>query len=483
MVSTQLLLLSPLIAPLAAAAFAALGRRWNGVQRAVTFAALVVVIAAGVLLVVESLSSGVVSTVVGAKSSLTGIALTADPFGAALVAATGVLAAVVTATVVATGDDRSSFLQPLMLVLLGGACGSFLAGDLFNLFVFFEVVLIGSYVLLILLGGLPQLRAARVYVTVNLIGTMLLLTGIAGVFAATGTVNLARLAQQPVVESGAAPGAVLVVLAFTVKAGLLPFSGWLAVGYPVVQRTTMALFAGTLTTVGVAALYRVVLLAFDGSPVLRGGVLVVAVATLLLASVAAVAAHPHGRVLGLLIVTQVGFMAAGFGLGTAAAVTAGVFFVLQDVVIKAAAVLAYRPLGESAAPGGGARAVALTGFALLALSLVGVPPLAGFVGKALLVEAAFEAGSVVVVVAVLVASAATLAALLPLWWHVSGRGGGESGGGASSARLSACVTPAVAVAAAALVVGIAPGWLLAVAEGAAEVLVDPAVYARQVLGS
>ncbi|WP_017975358.1 complex I subunit 5 family protein [Actinopolyspora halophila] len=423
MVITQLLLLSPLIAPLAAAAFAALGRRWNGVQRAVTIAALVVVIAAGVLLVVESLSSGVVSTVVGGKSSLTGIALTADPFGAALVAATGLLAAVVTATMAMTGDDHSPFLQPLMLVLIGGASGSFIAGDLFNLFVFFEVVLIGSYVLLILLGGLPQLRAASVYVTVNLIGTMLLLTGIAGVFAATGTVNLARLAQQPVVDSGAMPGAVLVVLAFTLKAGLLPFSGWLAVGYPAAQRTTMALFAGTLTTVGVAALYRVVLLAFDGSSVLRSGVLVVAVATLLLASVAAVAAKQHGRVLGLLIVTQVGFMAAGFALGTVAAVTAGVFFILQDVVIKAAAILAYRPLGDSTVPAGGVRAVALTGFALLALSLVGIPPLAGFVGKALLVEAAFDAGSVVVAVAVLVASAATLAALLPLWWHVSGRGG------------------------------------------------------------
>ncbi|WP_114454895.1 proton-conducting transporter membrane subunit [Halopolyspora algeriensis] len=477
---TQLLLIAPLIAPLTAAGIAALGRGRRGLQRVASTVALVVVTGAGTLLTLRAVPSGVVHTVIGSETALTGIALTADPFGAALVAAIGLLTTVAVTTTAGTGDDHHPLQHPLLLVLVGGACGSFVAGDLFNLFVMFEVVLIASYVLLVLHGGLRQFRAAAVYVIVNLVGTVLLLAGIAAVFAATGTVNLALLAERPTVAAGAMPGAALVLIAFTLKAGLLPFSGWLVVGYPATRRTTMALFAGTMTTVGMAALYRVALLAFGDAEVLRTAVLVVAVATALLTSLAALAAADHGRVLALLITTQVGFMALGFGLGTVAGIAAGVFFVLQDVLVKTAVVLAYRSCGEHHPPV--IRGIVTASFAVLALSLVGFPPLAGFVGKALLVEAALEAGAVVAAAVALAASAMTLAALLPLWWHITGNRDGGGEGTARRLRPGACAAPAAVVAVAAVAVGIVPGWLLAIAGAAAEVLADPAGYAQEVLG-
>lgn len=480
--STQLLLIAPIVAPLAGAALALVARRWRTVQRIITAAALIVLTFAGFMLTVEAVDAKVVHTVVGAEEALYGIALTADPFGAALVAAAGLVAAVVVATMAMTGDDEHPFVHPLVLVLAAGASGSFITGDLFNLFVFFEVVLIASYVLVTLLAGRQQMRAAAVYIPVNLIGTLILLTGIAGVFAESGTVDLAHLAEQSLTENGAMPGALLVVVAFTLKAGLLPFSGWLVVGYPAAQRTMMALFAGTLTTVGIAALYRVVLLAFGGSSALRTGVLVAAVATLVIASLAAVAAKPHARVLALLIVTQVGFMAIGVGLGTTAGVTAGVFFVLQDVLVKTAIILAYWPLSERSASAAGARIPALWIFGLLGLSLVGIPPLTGFVGKVLLVEAAFAADAIVVAIAALAASAGTLAALLLLWRQAI-ETDPEPATDRRTPHAAARLTPAALVAVGALAVGVFPGWLLNVAEASADLLLDPSAYAEEVLGS
>lgn len=473
----QVLLIAPIVVPLAAAGTSAWARDHRMVQRAATGVALTTIVVAGFLLTQRALGGQVVHTVLGAEEAVTGIALTADPLGAALVAATGLLAALVVLTFILNGRDDHRFVHPLMMVLLAGTCGSFITGDLFNLFVFFEVVLIASYVLLILRGRPVQMRAAAVYVSLNLVGTLLLLGGIAAVFASTGTVNFAVLARTDVIAEGGLTGAALVVIAFAVKAGLLPFSGWLVVGYPAPQRAIMALFAGTMTTVGIAAMYRVVLLAFDGAAVLRTSVLIAAVASVLVTSVAAIAATDHGRVFALLVATQVGFMAIGFGLGTRAAVAAGVFFVLQDVIVKTAALLAHRQLLALDTSTG--KRMAKASFGVLGLSLVGIPPLSGFVGKALLVEAAFATAAPFVAVAVLAGSGLTLAALLPLWNEATDA---QAQQGTREDRRGAAV-PVAAAALAAIMVGVAPGGLLTLAETAADVLLDPSSYATQVLGS
>lgn len=470
----QLLLLAPILAPASGAALGLLLRRQPRQQLLATAVALATVVAAGVWLTLETLSVRVVHTAVGAHGGLKGIALVAEPFGASLVVATGLLALLVLGVTAGDRLEHHRFVYPLFLVLIAGACGSFVAGDLFNLFVLFEVALAASYVLLVVDGSLPRVRASAVYIAVNLVGTLLLLAGVAGVFAAAGTVNLPLLASEAGAPVGAGPAAALMVLAFTLKAGLLPFTGWLVVGYSNARPSVMALFVGTLTTVGIAALYRVALLAFEGAPPFRDAVLALAVATLVLAPLAAAASGHHARALALLVAMQVGFMAVGFGLGTAAGVSAGIFFVLQDVLIKAAVILAYGPL---AAPVAGPRAAplgpAVLGvLAVLGLSLVGFPPLAGFIGKALLVEAALAAGAPWVAALALAASAIMLAATVPLWREAR----------LSSRPGAAAMVFTLPVAIAAVVVGVAPHWLIVLAETAADVLLNPAAFAQSVHG-
>lgn len=479
--TVPLLLAAPIIVPLGGAGLAALAHRRRGVQRLGTAMTVGLVVAAGIGLTVRSLTRGVVHTVIGSEEALTGIALTADPLGAALVAATGLLAAAAVGTMIAVGDDDHPLLHPALLTLLTGACGSFVAGDLFTIFVLLEVVMISSAVLLVLHARPQQLRLVAVYVMMNLLGTTLLLTGIAVVFASAGTVNLALLAERAGALGGAMPGAVLVVLAFAVKAGLLPFSGWLVLAYPVAQRTVMALFVGSLTTVGVAALYRVGLLVFGRLGGLSTILLAVGAGTALLASFGALAAADSVRALALVVVTQVGFMIIGFGLSTTAGVVAGVVFILQDVLVKTAVVLAYRPL-EPGLSGGSGRPATLMIFAVLALSLAGVPPLTGFLGKALLVEAALDARAWSAAAAALAASAVTLAALLRLWWNAldAPAEAGASFGGARRDALG--LAPAAIVAVAAITLGVIPAPLLTVGEAAADSLLDPAAYAEEVLG-
>lgn len=482
--SDELPLIAPLAVPLAAAGLALLARGRRGRQRVLSAAALAVVVLAGGWLTRRSLADGVVHTVIGDDRALTGIALTADPLGAALVTATGLLAAVALATMATVDDDGHPLLHPLMLLLLAGVCGTFVAGDLFTVFVLFEIALVASAVVLVLDGSRRQLRAVALYLSVNLIGTLVLLAGIADVLATAGTVNLALLAEQAAEDGRVTTGMVMVGSAFALKAGLLPFSGWLVVAYPAARRTAAALFAGTLTTVGVAALYRVGLLAFGAAAPLRLGILVAAAATLLVTALAAVATDDVGRMLALLVLTQVGFMAVGFGLGTRAGVTAGVFFILQDVLVKTATLLAARPLEAAAAAGRVARGSAVAVLVVLTLSLVGVPPLAGFVGKALLLEAALDAGAAPVAAAGLAASLLLLAAAVRLW-----RLGGSWTGPLrpsddlhrAGVRRVAPIVPGALVAVATLVVGIVPGGLLAVADAAADTLTDPAGYAEEVL--
>lgn len=467
--SRELLLLAPLLAPLSAAALGLLLYRRRRMQLIAAAMALLAAVAAGVALVRETVASGVIAVSIGGEQ-LVGVALTAEPFGAALVVATGLLAALVVAAMART-DPSHPYSVPLILVVVGAASGSFVTGDLFNLFVLIEVAVTASYALLVLEhGGRRGLRAVTVYLVVNIAGTIVLLAGIAAVYGAAGTVDLASLAALSLEGSAALPGAALVVVALSLKAGLVPFTAWVAVGYPAARRPLMALLAGTLTTIGIAGLYRVGLLAFGAAPGLRVAVLAASVATLLVAPLAALATRRRRRVLALLVAAQVGFMGIGFGLGTRAAIAAGVFFALQDIAVKSALILTYVP-GERDGPA--VSPLLLAAFAVLGLSLAGMPPLAGFAGKALLVESALAAGAPVVAAALLVSSALILASLLPLYWRMADR---TSSGRSITAVLGAAVAVAVAA------VGIAPGGLLAIAGAAADTLLDPAGYAEAVLG-
>lgn len=504
------------VVPIAAAAVAALARGRLSLQRALGFGTSGVLLAYAAALLGSTLEGGVVATQVGGFPPGFAIPFAADLFSALMLAVAALMVLVCSAFAAARGEDRHPLFHPLVLVLLGGIAGAFLTADLFNLFVFFEVMLIPSYVLLTLGGTRRQVRAGVVYVSTNLLASTLLVVGVALVYGAAGTVNLGRLAEVGRDAPGLAVAGGVLLVAFAVKASLVPVHGWLPSAYPGTSPAVAAMFSGLLTKVGVYALYRVYSVVFAGDPRFRTLLLGVAAATMAVGVLGAVGRETLREILSFHITSQVGYMIMGLGLFGPLGLAGGIFYILHHIVVKtslflsAGAVETFRGTGSLARLGGVSRSrpMLAASFGVAALSLAGLPPLSGFFAKLLLVQAAFQQGEYGVAAVAIAVGFLTLFSMAKIWnaafWGhqpaarvgerppaeelvaVAGRAGNPeptpSGGEVPSrARAAALVAPALALAAMSLVLGVGAQWLLAPSVTAAEVLVDPAAYVGAVL--
>lgn len=477
------LLVLAVVTPLAGAAVGTLWRRRRRLQRVVALVVAVGEVGIGVTLLAAGPEIHV--TALAGWPERFAIILVGDPLAALFIAVTGVLAVAVLVAAMAAGDDDHASFHPLVLVLVGGVCGVYLVGDLFNLFVWMEVTLVSSSALAVLQGTERQVRAVVVYVSANLLGTLLVVTGVALTYATSGSVNFAVLASQPPPGEGPplVPAAILFV-AFGVKAALLPLGGWLPVTYPAAPRAAGALFAGLLTTVGVVVLYRLSTILYPGSALLLTPLLGVACATAVVAALAAAGQRNLGPALAFIVMTQAGLAVIGAGLASAAALTAGTFFLLQDVVAKTAVYLAAARLGDAPGPGAASAPAApvTAAFAIAALSLSGVPPTAGFAGKALLLSAALADDRWFVAATILGGSLLTAIAFLGLWRVrlTPGLPGPNGTSGTVRGRIGSSAPPVV-LAGVLLAVGLLPATLYSLVEPAAAVLTDPSAYVEAVL--
>lgn len=395
-------------------------------QRVIGVAAVATTVALALAVLVQVDHDGRVSSDLGGWPVPIGITLVADRLSALmLVIGTVMLFAVL---VYALGqraqDERSPWYVPVYLVLTAGVCQAFLAGDLFNLFVSFEVLLMSSYVLVTLEGNDRQIRAGITYVVINVIESTLLLLAVALVFAATGTLNLAelprRLAELP---AGVALGLnLLLLLAFGLKAAVFPLFSWLPDSYPAAPSPVTAVFAGLLTKVGVYAIIRTQTQLFPGE--LRTLLMVVAGLTMVVGVLGAIAQSDMKRILSFHIVSQIGYMVMGLAIGGVAAIAATIFFVLHQIPTKTSLFLVEgiveRETGTSSTTGGAAGMARRSGplallFLLPALSLAGIPPLSGFVGKVALVESGFARDAWVVTAVALGVSLLTLVSMVKIW--------------------------------------------------------------------
>ncbi|MGH2688090.1 MAG: proton-conducting transporter membrane subunit, partial [Actinomycetota bacterium] len=380
--------------------------------------------AVGLLLRISA--AGPVSVDVGGWPAPVGITLVADLFAAmmVLVAAAMVLAVFVYAIGSPTTRDEALFFHPVFLILASGVSASFLAGDLFNLFVAFEVMLSASYVLLTLGGRSEQVRTGMTYVVISLLASTLFITAVALIYAATGTVNLADLARR-IPELPAALRAALsltLLVVFGIKAAIFPLFFWLPDSYPTSPTPVTAIFAGLLTKVGVYAIIRTQTLLFptDGPSTL---LLAIAGATMLVGVLGAIAQDEIKRILSFHIVSQIGYMIFGLGLFTVAGIAAGIFYVIHHIVVKTALFLVGGLV--EAATGTGAlhrlggllhrMPVAAALFAIPALSLAGLPPFSGFVAKLGLVQEGLALQRHVVVAVSLLVSLLTLFSMTKIW--------------------------------------------------------------------
>jgi multicomponent Na+:H+ antiporter subunit D len=423
----------PVILPLLGAGLALILSRRPHLQRVVSTTVLTSVVVIAGVLVYQADRYGPQVIWIGAWKAPLGISLVADRLAALML----LVSAVVTLAVLVysigqgmTGDDRDTPLtiyHPTFLVLSAGVSNAFLAGDLFNLFVSFEILLFASYVLLTLGGTGARIRAGSIYVVVNVLSSTLFLVSLASVYAATGSLNLAQLAGR----LSDLPPAVSLVLqlllltTFSIKAAVFPLSFWLPDSYPTAPAPVSAVFAGLLTKVGVYAIIRTQTLLFPDSP-LNDLLLWAALLTLVVGILGAVAQSEVKRMLSFTLVSHIGYMIFGIAVGTVAGYSGAMFYVVHHITIQTALFLVLGLVERRAGStslirlGGLARLAPVLGllFFVPAMNLAGIPPMSGFLGKVALTDAALRYGTPLayaVVAAGMLTSLLTLYAVAKTW--------------------------------------------------------------------
>ncbi|MFL1463985.1 proton-conducting transporter membrane subunit [Roseococcus sp. DSY-14] len=423
------LLALPVLIPLAACALTAVLRGRPQAQRAITAVAALALLLAAALLVAEVVQRGVIASQMGDWPAPFGITMVADLLAAAMVAITALMYAAI--AVYAHADDgvraEEGLWHPLLAALVLGVAGAFLAGDLFNLYVWFEVMLIASFGLLVLGGGREQLDAAVKYAVLNLVATTVFLIAVGLGYGLTGTLNLADMARRmPEVPNQGAAAAVgfLLLAAFAAKAAVFPLFFWLPASYHTAIAPVAAIFAGLLTKVGVYAILRIVTLIYPaGQEWLAPLLWVVAAGTMVVGVLGAAAHWDIRRILSFHIISQIGYMIVGIAIATPFAIAGAVLYVLHHIIVKANLFLvagAIRRAGGSfslAALGGLWRRDPWLGimFAIPALSLAGLPPLSGFWAKLFVVQSGFDAGFYVLASIALATGVLTLYSMLKIW--------------------------------------------------------------------
>ncbi|GAA1517121.1 multicomponent Na+:H+ antiporter subunit D [Agromyces terreus] len=504
--------------PLLGAASALILGRHRRAQVVVSVVALaaVAVIAAVLLAIVDG--GEPVAVTVGAWPAPYGIVLVVDRLSAIMLLVSAIVLLVVLVYAVGQGvADRHretpvSIFHPSYLILSAGVFNAFIAGDLFNLYVGFEILLSASYVLLTLGGTGERIRAGVTYIIVSLVSSLFFLSAIALVYGATGTANLAQLS----VRIGELPDQVqlvlhlLLLIAFGIKAAVFPLSFWLPDSYPTAPAPVTAVFAGLLTKVGVYAIIRTETLIFADHD-LSVLLLVVGGLTMLIGILGALTQADIKRLLSFTLVSHIGYMIFGIALGTQLGMTATIYYVVHHITVQTSLFLT---TGLIERFGGATSINRLAGllkaspflailFFIPALNLGGIPPFSGFLGKTGLFLAGGEQAAAdpetawlvwAVIAAGAITSLITLYALTRFWNMAFWRGRDELEG-YESVLLGSVVeapegatvtatksTPTLMVAATTVLVVVTvlltvfAGPIFGLADRAASNLTDPAVY-------
>ena len=488
----------PVAIPLLAAALSVIGGRWRPLQRVISIVALGSCLAVSIALLAGADDDGFVVHRSGGWPAPLGITLVVDRLaGLMLVVSSLVLLAVMIYAIGQAGQERQRVaFHPIYLVLAAGVSASFVTADLFNLFVAFEMMLAASYVL-ITLGGRPdQIRSGMSYVVISLVASTLFITVLALLYTSTGTVNMADLSVRLAELDGGVRSAFALALlvVFGIKAGLFPLFFWLPDSYPTAPGPVTAIFAGLLTKVGVYAIIRTQTLLFD-TPAWMGTVLiVVAVLTMVVGVLGAIAQDDMKRILAFHIVSQIGYMIFGLGLFTVAGLAGAVFYIVHHIIVKTAlflvAGLVARRAGSSrlSEVGGlvrSAPALAVL-FAVPAMSLAGLPPFSGFIAKFALVDAGLSAEAWAGVGASLAVGLLTLFSMTKIWAGVFWGEAEETPRNEPSAaeRLggpAAMIGATAALAVASIAVSVWAGALYDLSERASRDLLAPERYVAVVL--
>ena len=484
----------PILVPLSTAVILLLVPSRPLLQRWIALAGSIALLISGLLLFWRVEADGIQVLQISRWVAPFGITVVADLLAAMLVVAVGVVAVAITAAAFAGVDPkREAFgYHPLLQILLTGVSGAFLTGDLFNLYVWFEVMLVASFVLMALHRTSAQVEAAFKYVAINLIASSIFLTALGLLYGVAGTLNMADLARLG--PSTRTPGvdmvlAVLFVIAFSIKAGLFPLFFWLPASYHTPPAAIGAVFAGLLTKVGVYALMRIFTLLFQTAPpALFTLLLLMSVATMVIGLVAALNERDFRRILSFNLVAHIGYTTASLSLLTPAALAGGIFYVLHHIVVitnlflVSGVLLRLRRTTDMTGLGGLYRTQpAFSALAMVPIfSLAGVPPLSGFLGKLAILDGMFEAGAYWVGGMVLVVGLLTLLSMGRTWAEAFWRPAAKEEDMATPGTALLFVISGLSLVT--LAITAAAGPLFDLASRAAHQLLQRDDYVRAVLG-
>jgi multicomponent Na+:H+ antiporter subunit D len=489
----------PILIPLISGALSLALWRSLRAQRVIGLLGAGALLASSIWLLTSVVGNGVLVMHMGDWAGPFGIVLVADLFGAIMTVLGGIsgfAVALYSLGTIRTHHERFGY-YPLLHLLLAGCSGAFLTGDVFNLYVWIEVLLVASFALLTLGGERAQMEGAIKYVTMNLLSSMILLSAVGLTYGLFGTLNMADLAAKfdDVGDTGLVTViSILFMVSFSIKAAAFPFFFWLPASYHTPQVAVSALFAGLLTKVGVYALFRMFTLLFDQQVGYTHTLLLwIAGFTMLTGVLGAAAQFEFRRILSFHIISQIGYMIMGLALFTPLAIVGGVFYIMHHIIVKANLFLisgaAYRICGTYELKDLGGLYRTHPGLSILflipALSLAGMPPLSGFFAKFMIIKAGIEVEAWTIVAIALVTGLLTLFSMAKIW--------GEAFWKARPQRMPTpprvvgpmwpLYVPIAGMATLTLLIGLWAQPIYELALAAAEQLLDSSIYIEAVLGA
>lgn len=474
-------------------------------QRIISIAGSVVALAVAFALFGRVWHEGILTMQAAGWEAPFGISFVADVFSCSLVLLTA-FSGLAVSVFSATGVAHSRMLHgyfPILHFLLMGLNGAFLTGDIFNLYVWFEVIIIASFVLMTLGGRKAQIEGSVKYMAMNILASAFFLTGIGMLYGITGTLNMADLS----LKIGALENrklvdftAIFFIIGFGIKSAVFPLYFWLPSSYHTPPSAVAAVFGGLLTKVGIYALFRVFTLIFIPDTFLSTLLVVLAIFTILTGTFGAVIKNNIRRLFSYLIVCHIGFMVGGLGMYSEIALTGALFYLFHDIMVKtnifliAGLIRKLRGTMNMDKLGGLYADYPLLSLviALVLFSLVGIPPLSGFWPKVYLFEAGFMDNQYVLLAAIIIGSFATLFVIARMWAKVFWKPRPPDTGddtivdefsALSIGRKWLLVAPIVLLAVISLYIGLGAEHITAVAQHIAREMKDPTPYIEAVLGT
>ncbi|MFS0726027.1 Na+/H+ antiporter subunit D [Paenibacillus sp. 1P07SE] len=485
----------PILLPFVTGALLILFSKRHRLQRIVASIMMIVLLILSVYIAADIYTNGMKTLAVGGWQAPFGIILAADNLAAMMVVLTSIVGLVCLFYSFATihPERERYYFYPFFFFLLTGVNGSFLTGDLFNLFVFFEVMLLASYALMVIGGTKYQLRETMKYAIINVCSSLLFLIAVGYLYGVVGTVNMAQLAQRigEVEQTGILQViAILFFLVFAIKGALFPLYFWLPRSYYGPPAVVMALFGGLLTKVGVYAMIRVFTLIFnhDIGFTHHNLMLWVAGLTMLFGVLGAVAKADFKKILAYNIISHLGYMVMGLGLFTKLALAGAIFYIAHHILIKTGLLLlagaAQKVTGTTDLNkmGGLMRTHPYMAwfFLILALSIAGIPPLSGFFGKFALITAAFQEESYLIAAVSLIVGLLTLLVVMKIF--MSAFWGGQKHNEEQARRpVGKLLLPVSLLVVLTFVLGFGAQPFFAYTEMIAEELLNPEGYIQTVM--